>query len=155
MAGGAIVIITCRHGFYMFYPEDMDDRAYFEAATGFKLTECGGGLTFPALLEMGDVSIQGQPYGGLTANVNYCGEPEDVFRANGFVFDVSAQKLAVIGDVKKTLELYPQINGALIAVDELPQAGGVTHKYGRLLSFTGVARFNNRQFILRTYELQK
>lgn len=147
------MIISCRHGFYMFYPEDMDDQTYFEAATGFKLAVYGDGLTFPVLAELGDVSIQGKPYGGLTANVNYCGHPEDILRANGFVFDLSVQKLAELSAVKQTLDLYPQVNGALIAVDELPQAGAV-YKRQRLLSFTGVARFNNRQFVLRTYELQ-
>lgn len=147
------MIFNCEHGFYSFIPEDMDDQAYFEASTGYKLVRFADGLTFAPLASLPEISIKGQPYGGLTAIVNYCGLPEDVMRANGFVFDLAAQKLAPLSAVTKTLELYPQVNGALIAVDELPQAGAVYNRQ-RLLSFAGVARWQNRQFILRTYELQ-
>lgn len=147
------MIIKCEHGFYTFVPEDMDDQAYFEASTGYKLVRFADGLTFAPLASLSEISIKDQPYGGLTANVNYCGLPEDVMRANGFVFDLAARKLAPLDTVNKPLELYPQVNGALIAVDELPQAGAVYNRQC-LLSFTGVARWQNRQFILRMYELQ-
>lgn len=145
--------IFCDHGFYSFIPEDMDDQAYFEAATGYKLARFNNRLTFAPLAALADISIKGQPYGGVAANVNYCGEPWDIMRANGFVFDLAAQKLTDLAGITKKAELYPQVNGALIALEVLPQAGAVYDRK-RLLSFSGVARFNNREFILRTYELQ-
>ncbi len=145
--------IFCDHGFYTFAPESMDDRAYFEASTGYKLTPYKAGFTFPALAELGPISIAGQPYGGLTAKVNYCGAPADVMRANGFVFDLKKQKLSDISDIKINVELYPQVNDGMIAVYDLPQAGAA-YNFNRLISFAGVTRFNNQQFVLRTYELK-
>lgn len=145
--------IFCQHGFYTFTPETMDDQAYFEAATGYKLVRFGDRLTFAPLAALSGVSICGQDFGGLTAKVNYCGTAAEVMRSNGFVFDLKTQKLAALESVTQTAELYPQINGALIALEDLPQAGAM-YERKRLLSFAGVARFNNRQFVLRTYELQ-
>ena len=143
---------NCEHGFYTFEPESMDDQAYFEANTGLTLTRYGAGLTFPFLAQLPDYSIQGAPYGNLTATVNYAGHPADVFRANGFVFDIENLELVNLADVTKSVKLYPQQNGAYIAL-ELPQAGA-RYDQNPLLSFTGVARFGNQQFVLRTYEFK-
>lgn len=143
---------ACEHGFYTFEPESMDDQAYFEANTGYRLTRYGGGLTFPFLAQLPDYSIKGQPYGNLTATVNYAGHPADVLRANGFVFDLAARKLVALESVLQSVKLYEQQNGAYIAL-ELPQAGA-RYNQARLLSFAGVARFGNQQFILRTYEFK-
>lgn len=147
------MIMSCEHGSYLFVPESMDDQAYFEANTGYKLVRIAAGLTFPALAELGTLSIQGQPYGNLIARVNYCGTPADVMRANGFVFDLEKQELVTLEAMHKSIVLYPQQNGAYIAVYDLPQAGA---RYNRqkLISFEGVCRFGNQQFVLRTYELQ-
>lgn len=145
--------IFCEHGFYTFEPESMDDQAYFEAATGYKLTPFGERLTFAPLAELPTLSIKGQPFGNLTATANFCGTAAEVMRANGFVFDVKNQKLSVLSDIKQSIELWPQVNGGYISLETLPQAGAVYNRR-KLISFTGVARWNNRQFILRTYELQ-
>ncbi len=143
---------ACEHGFYTFEAESMDDTAYFQANTGLALTRYGAGLTFPFLAALPDFSIKGQPYGNLTATVNYAGHPADVMRANGFVFDVEKLQLVKLAEMTKTLKLYPQQNGAYIAL-ELPQSGA-RYNQARLLSFAGVARFGNQQFIVRTYEFQ-
>lgn len=145
--------IYCEHGFYVFEPEGIDDQANFEANTGHKLVRLGGGLTFAPLTNLPALSIKGQPYGNLTAKVNYCGNPAQVMRANGFVFDTQTKELVEVDKVKATLDLYPQINGGYVALEALPQAGAVYNRQ-KLISFTGVARWNNRQFILRTYEFQ-
>lgn len=145
--------IFCEHGFYTFEMESMDDQAYFEAATGYKLTPFGERLTFACLAELPTLSIKGQPYGNLVATANYCGNQADVLRANGFVCDVKGQKLGTLSDIKQSIELWPQLNGGYIALEDMPQAGAVYNRQ-KLISFTGVARWNNRQFILRTYELQ-
>ena len=143
---------NCEHGFYTFYPESMDDQAYFEFNTGFELVRLGKGLTFDTLAKLPDYSIKGQPYGNLTATVNYAGNPEDVLRANGFVFDLAARKLVALESLSQSVKLYEQQNEAYIAL-ELPQAGA-RYNQARLLSFAGVARFGNQQFILRTYEFK-
>ena len=143
---------NCEHGFYTFYPESMDDQAYFEFNTGFELVRLGKGLTFDILAQLPDYSIKGQPYGNLTATVNYAGHPADVLRANGFVFDVEKQQLATLDSITSSLKLYEQQNGAYIATT-FPQAGSKVQNQ-TLLSFTGVPRFGNQQFILRTYEFK-
>lgn len=148
--------IYCEHGFYTFAPEHQDDQAYFETQTGFKLVRLGERLTFIPLAQLGDLCLQGQPYGNLTGKVNYCGYPADIMRANGWTFDLNAQALIEISAITTQLQpLYLQPNGAILALETLPQAGVTSNAFGRLLSFAGVARFNSRQFILRTYEFQK
>lgn len=144
------MMIDCQHGFYMFYPEGIEDQAYFEAQTGFALVQYENGLTFAPLAKLPDFSIKGQPYGNLTAKVNYAGHPADVMRANGFVFDLEELILKDIQSIKAILPLHDQPMGGFIS-ETLPQAGG---KYDNkvLLSFTGVGRFNNQQFSVRTYE---
>ena len=145
--------IFCEHGFYSFEPESIDDQAYFEAATGYKLVPFGERLTFPLLAELPSLSIKGQYFGGATATINYCGKAADIMRANGLVFDLKSQKLIPLSEMKQMAELWPQLNGGYIALETLPQAGAVYNRQ-KLISFTGVARWNNRQFVLRTYELQ-
>lgn len=152
MARGATVIFNCEHGFYSFVPEDMNDQAYFENNTGLELVRFENGLTFAGLLRLPCYSIKGQPYGNLTAKVNYCGSVPDVMRANGFVWDYQKNQLAELTDVVKQVMLYAQTNGAYIALENLPQAGA-KHEGKTLLSFSGVSRFGNQQFILRTFEL--
>lgn len=147
------MIFNCEHGFYTFTPEDMDDQAHFQANTGYKLVRLPGGkLTFALLAGLPDYSIKGAPYGNLTAHVNYAGHPAGVLRANGFVFDLQTGTLKELSALTQPVQLYAQQNGAYIAT-ALPQAGA-KYKSQRLLSFTGVSRFGNQQFILRTYELQ-
>lgn len=145
--------IFCRHGFYTFEAESLDDQAYFESSTGLKLVPYGDRLTFAPLAELPEVSVQGQPYGNLTAKVNFCGTPAEVLRANGFVFDISTQALADKTQMRQTQTLCPQAGGGYIATDKLPQAGG---RYGQkvLLGFNGVSRFANRQFVLRGTEFE-
>lgn len=144
--------VFCEHGFYTFSPESMDDKAYFESNMGVRLVRMGERLTFEELANLPDFSIKGAPYGNLTATVNFAGHPADVLRANGFVFDIDNLKLVDLTDITKRVALYSQVNGAYIALT-LPQAGAL-HNGEKLLSFTGVARFGNQQFILRTYEFK-
>ena len=145
--------IFCEHGFYTFEAESLDDKAFFELHSGITLVRYGERLTFAPLAALPEVSVQGQPYGNLTAKVNFCGTPAQVMRANGFVFDISAQALADKTQMRQAQPLCPQANGGYIATEKLPQAGG---RYGQkvLLSFTGVSRFSNRQFILRGAEFE-
>lgn len=145
--------IFCQHGFYTFEAESLDDQTLFELNTGLTLVGYGERLTFAPLAELPEVSVQGQPYGNLTAKVNFCGTPAEVMRANGFVFDISAQALADKTQMRQPQALYPQLSGGYIATDALPQAGG---RYGQqvLLSFNGVSRFVNKQFILRGAEFE-
>lgn len=146
--------IYCEHGFYTFAPEHQDDQAYFEAQTGFKLVRLGERLTFSPLTQLGDLCLQGQPYGNLTGKVTCCGTPSDIMRANGWTFDLKAQALVELSALTQLQALYLQLNGAILALETLPQAGAPCGAFGRLLSFAGVARFDSRQFILRTYEFQ-
>lgn len=153
MARGATVIFNCEHGFYTFVPEDMDDQAYFEANTGVSLTRMEGGeLTFQGLVNLPCYSLKGQPFGNLTANVNCCGSVAEVMRANGFVWDYQNKQLAELKSIVQNIALYAQENGAYIALNNLPQAGA-QYDGKKLLSFSGVSRFGNQQFILRTFEL--
>ena len=145
--------IFCQYGFYTFEAESLDDKTLFELNTGLTLVGYGERLTFAPLAALPEVSVQGQPYGNLTAKVNFCGTPAEVMRANGFVFSVSAQALADKTQMRQAQALYPQLSGGYIATDALPQAGG---RYGQqvLLSFNGVSRFVNKQLILRGAEFE-
>lgn len=146
------MMMDCQHGFYMFYPEGIEDCSFFEEQTGFSLVQYESGLTFEELSALPDYSIKGQPYGNLIAKVNFAGHPADVLRANGFVFDWTLQKLRKLEDMEVDLPVKEQPFGGFIST-ALPQAGG-TYGGKVLLSFTGAVRFNSQQFSMRTYEWQ-
>lgn len=146
------MIVKCTHGFYFFKPESAADYTQFSANTGFDLVPFRDGYTFPLLASLGSLSIAGQAYGNLVANVNFCADPWAVLRANQFVYDLEKGQLVELDSVTDEIALYEDFGGATIA-RVLPQAGA-TYDFKRLLSFYGVSRFENKQFVLRTYELQ-
>lgn len=128
--------ILCDHGYYKFFTKAPSELYRFKTAFGAELTSKEDYFTFPKLAALPPYSLQWQEYGGLKAKASICADFGEVFKANGFVFDLTQKKLTPIAEVKAVLNFAESWSGTLNLTD-LPQAGGF---YGRkrLLSFTGV-----------------
>lgn len=82
--------IICEHGFYKFYPDAPNELVVFADKFGVELVKMDDFYTYPALADLPDYSIKGQPYGGIVSPVNYSGRPWSVFRENKLNYDVES-----------------------------------------------------------------
>ncbi len=128
--------INCDHGYYKFYTSSTADLFRFRAAFGVELCPKQDYFTFEELSSLEPFSLKNQPFGNLTAKASICADYGDLFKANGFVFDLGSKKLAFSEDIKTELKSYRSWSGSL-NLRGLPQAGGII-KGKKLLSFSGI-----------------
>lgn len=79
--------VRCLHGFFLFNEVKVGEIADFSSRTGLALVPRGEAYTFAALGLAPRHSIKGAPFLGITATATIEGEPWEVFKANGFVYD--------------------------------------------------------------------
>lgn len=127
--------INCDHGFYKFFTAEPSELYRFKKAFGFDLVAKEDFFTFPELSNLSPLSLENQDYGGLKAKATICADYGSLFKENGFVFDLKAQKLCPIEEVKELLKFYESYSGSLNLIG-LPQAGGYWQGK-RLLSYSG------------------
>ncbi len=128
--------IICDHGYYKFFTTAPGELYRFKAAFGAELVGKGDYFTFPELAALEPFTLEGQDYGGLSAKASICADFGEVFKANGFVFDLQTKKLRPVSEIKNILNFAESWSGTL-NLAALPQAGGF-YNGKRLLSFTGV-----------------
>lgn len=142
--------VKCLHGFYIFTPETVTDRAFFGAETGHKLVKSVYGWTFTGLAALLTFALKGQPYGGQTATVNYCGYPWDIMQANGWVYDIQKGALLRLSEISATFTPSKQATGEGV-VFGLPQAGAKGAD-GVLINFECAFRFYGQKVIIYEHE---
>lgn len=81
--------ILCRHGHIAFYQSYAGEIARFMEFFGVELIREGEFYTFLKLAGAPKYSIAGMPYLGLPAKVTFEGEPWEILKANGYVYQIA------------------------------------------------------------------
>lgn len=96
--------ILCRHGHFALYQSYAGELARF-----MEFWDIGGDLvperefyTFALFKDAPQYSIAGRPYLGLPAVKTFAGEPWEILKANGFVYNIALKSL-----VPKEAITYP------------------------------------------------
>lgn len=94
--------VVCRHGHFAFYPDYVLEVSAFSDFHDQDLVMENDYYTFEGCAEAPNYSLTGMPYMNLLpAIVTYAGKPWEVFRENGFVYNLLTglvvPKLAIAG----------------------------------------------------------
>lgn len=128
--------VLCRHGHIAFYPRQATEIARFTQYFGVELERVRDFYTFPLLAEAPDFSLEGLAYLDVPALATFEGEPWDVMRENGFVYNVDKESI-----VRKET-ILTQINSPLVGQFYLPgvplvQPGSRNASGNQILSYDG------------------
>lgn len=91
--------IECIHGYFKFTETDPGQLSQFESRFGFDLERSGDHFTFADLVDPPLYSIAGDTYLGSPALVTFAGEPWDVMRENGLVYNFALGLVVPIATV--------------------------------------------------------
>lgn len=129
------MIIKCEHGYYKFFTAAPNELYRFKMVFGVELLPKDDYFTFAELAQLEPYSLVNQPYGNLTAKATIAESYGELFKANGFVFDLKDMVLKDINSVQTVLNLFKSYSGTL-NLTTIPQAGGF-YDGKRLVSFSG------------------
>jgi hypothetical protein len=141
--------VLCRHGHIAFFPRYEYEIFIYNDMFDASLERCGDYYTFPLLAEAPDFSLIGKSYLGLPALVRYEGNPWEIMRENGFVYNITlgtlVPKALITSSVNpKICGEYSVINGAII------QPGSINFIGQKILSYD--AEFLQENMELRIIE---
>lgn len=126
--------ILCRHGHYAFYPDYASELAEFCQHFEITLEREDDFYTFPQLIGLADYSLKTLVYKDLPATKTFEGKPWEVMRENGFVFNLSLNKLFPRQSI--TSILTPVQTGGFISVDvPIVQAGSLVPTGNRIVDY--------------------
>ncbi len=127
--------VLCRHGHFAFYPRKASDISKFSNYFDVTLVRERDYYTFEGLLDAPNYSLTGFPFLNLPALATFEGEPWEVMRENGFVYDLRlgliVPKLSVIGIVD-----LPLVGYYFLAKGSLVQPGTRTMIGRQILSYS-------------------
>lgn len=138
--------IVCKNGFYKFYPASVKELYFLAEYLNATLIKDGDYYTFAHLAALRDYTFTGWNYGGALTTNSFAGDKEDIFKANGFVYNYS----------KNTVELYfPYVGmidvdkGAFISAKVMPQAYFLDpDTMQRITGFLGYFDFDYNMFMI-------
>jgi hypothetical protein len=105
--------------------------------------------TFPLLTEAPKFSLKGLGYLGLEATVNYEGNPWDIMRENGFVYNIGRESLSLKESILTLAS--PALSGyCFLSTTPLIQPGSRNEIGRQVLSYDG--EFNVESFHLKLSE---
>lgn len=129
--------LIVRHGHYAFYPRYSKSVSVFNGVFRQELKlDPKGFYTFPRLLNLPDYALEAKPYGNLPAIKTYEGEPWEIMREQGWVYNLTTEALAPITSISYSVKIEPATY-AFIAFDVVPQAGGVNPTGLKLIDYEG------------------
>lgn len=117
----------CLHGFYIFEENKAGEISDFVSYTGLKISPYRSYFTFEFLSTAPRYSIKGKPYLGFTAIKTFEGEPWEIMRENGIIFDFTLNILKPIVSVTQVTPLklvgHKFISSGLILPGSLTEEG--------------------------------
>lgn len=126
--------IICQHGYFKFIEEKAGEASDFSSLFGVTLVPKDTYFTFEFLKDAPDFSIAGKTFLGFTATETFEGEPGEVFKENGCVFNLKTGLLSNILTITIKTKLYSV--GNMLASEGLLQPGSVTDEGDRVMNYT-------------------
>lgn len=142
-----MIRIDCRHGYYIFNEHQLGHISRFAGLYELDLIPKDGYFTFKGLENAKRYSIKGSEYLGVTAVKTFEGEPWEVMRANGIVYDFVNEKAVLKSTITQRFELrqarrYYIANGLILAGSLTVEGSRVTDYSAGYLFSSGVFRYS-------------
>jgi len=145
--------ILCQHGFHKFIPRQPGDLSVFASVYGLTLVRKEDYYTFERLADLEKYSLEGLAYSNLVANSNYEGQPWEVMKENGFVYNILTGLLVLKSTIKIQID-PPVLKRYLLSETPLIQAGSKNKFSQTVLSYDGEFLFDTMQFRLNGVEYE-
>lgn len=147
--------VLCRHGHYAFFPRDKSDLGNFTSIFGVSLKPEKDFFTFPLLVGAPNYSLSVMPWLNLVAVKTFEGEPWEVMKANGFVYNVS---LGIIVPKEMVLSTCrPALVGSYFLLETLLlQSGSRNLAFGfqQILSYDAELDSGYHRLLLRSFSYE-
>lgn len=98
--------VKCLHGYFKFEETAQGQLSDFIDLYGLSIVSSGDHFTFEALKDAPRYSIAGGEYLGATATKTYEGEPWEVMRANGLVYDFINDRVVQLTSITQRVNIY-------------------------------------------------
>jgi hypothetical protein len=141
--------LLCRHGHYAFYPEEAYEIQVFNSFYGSSLVRDGDFYTFSGQVGAPNYSLIGKTYKNIPAVARYEGNPWDVMKANGFVFNLVTGLFVPAASIVSVVSLA-MTGQFFLTKNTLIQAGAFDARGLKILSYD--AEFWIEQNQLRVIE---
>lgn len=97
--------IKCQHGFFTFEETSVGQVSDFQSRYEIAIAPFRDRYTFEDLIDAPTHSIKNALYMGQTALKTFAGEPWDVFKANGLVYNFNTGLIVPISSVTETVDI--------------------------------------------------
>lgn len=119
--------IICRHGHFLFDETEPGEIGRFSMVYDVELEALGDLFTFPFLVDAEKFSLVGKTYLNLPATKMFEGEPWEIMKANGLVYDLGLDLLKPVLTVVSVVELmesdFYYVSKSLIQPGSLLKSG--------------------------------
>jgi hypothetical protein len=126
--------VDCMHGYFKFTEESAGQISTFMSTFGVDLALAGDHFTFEDLVEAPDYSLPGGFFLGCPTIVAFEGEPWEVMRANGLVYDFSKGLVIPIVGVVQLIQL--EASGNFFVTSGMIVPGSLTDEGKRVTDYS-------------------
>jgi len=126
--------INCRHGYFIVHETEPGEVGRFSSVYDVELAAFQDFYTFPFLIDAGNYSLESNQYLNLAAVETYEGDPWEVLRANGFVYDLGLDLLIPVTSITAVITL--QESDFYYVSSGLIQPGSLLKSGQRLVDYT-------------------
>ncbi len=142
--------LNCMHGYFKFFAEGSEDIGDFLNLYPFDLVAEKDYYTFSFLEDAPKYSLQGGTYLGAIATKTFEGEPWEILRENGLVYDFLNDVVVPIATITQLCELQ-ETNRYFIA-DGLVLPGSLTDDGDRVTDYSAFYYNNKFEYNEVTFE---
>ena len=136
--------IKCLHGYFIFEESSQGQISDFMSQYDLELVPKNNYFTFPSLLEAPKYSLAGGDYLGATATETFEGDPWDVMRENGLIYNFETDEVVPIIQILKTVSI--QSTGLYYLTNGLILPGSVTDDGTRVTDYAAWYSRGNQMF---------
>lgn len=97
--------LNCIHGYFKLEEQRAGEFSDFVSLYGVEIERSGDHFTFADLVDAPDFSLPGGTFLGCPTTELFEGEPWEVMRANGIVYDFSIGEVVPIDSVSKVVNI--------------------------------------------------
>lgn len=131
--------INCLHGFFIFEESEPGQISRFTTLFGLSFARWREAFTFENLENAPTFAISGQKYLNAAVDLTFAGEPWDIMKANGLVYNFGTGELIKKSEVKTLINLEQSgaywLSSGLILPGSLLKDGRKIHSYNAHFSF--------------------
>ncbi len=125
--------LECLHGYFKFSETKSGQISKFMSLFGLEIERSGDHFTFSDLVDAPRYSIAGGTFLGVPTTETFEGEPWDVMRANGLVYDFTLGTIRPVLSITETVAIDSA--GNYFVTTGMIQPGSVTEDGSRVTDY--------------------